>query len=231
MELPEKAVHVWLVECESVRAAVEPWLRPVERRRAQEFNDAASGLRYAAVRGALRAVLARYEGAAAAGIRIRCEPGGKPRLKAAGDTAPEFNVSHSGAYGLVALSRGGPVGVDIELIKEHRPLLKLARRFFAPDEAAAIEAMDSAGRRAAFYRVWTRKEALVKALGTGLRHSLKAFTVSAAAKVGENALLAGSGAEAPERWRIIPLPVPAGYEGALAMPVSAGPVRSFQFRG
>jgi len=75
-----------------------------------------------------------------------------------------FNLSHSGALTVCAFARGREVGIDVE--RENRKVepLKLAQRFFAPDEAEAVRN----GGREVFFRLWTRKEAYLKALGLGI---------------------------------------------------------------
>lgn len=104
---------------------------------------------------------------------------GKPELP----DAPElrFNLSHSGSVALCVLSNL-PCGADVERVG--RGSMKLARRFFAQDEIAALEAAErSAGEEGfqqLFARVWTRKESLLKATGEGLSRPLGSFSVLAA---------------------------------------------------
>jgi 4'-phosphopantetheinyl transferase len=84
-----------------------------------------------------------------------------------------FSVSHSGELGLIAIAEPGRrIGVDVEQLRPDRDVRALAERFFHPEEAAGI-----GDDRAAFYRCWTRKEAVVKALGLGLAHPLDSFVV------------------------------------------------------
>jgi len=92
---------------------------------------------------------------------------GKPRLA----WEPErlaFNLSHSGALALVAVSRGREVGVDVERERPDRDLLALAERALAPEEAAAVRDAPAEERSRAFHRLWTRHEARLKCLGVGL---------------------------------------------------------------
>jgi 4'-phosphopantetheinyl transferase len=104
-------------------------------------------------------------------------PHGKPAI-----TGPEspagrwhFNVTHTEGVVVLAVSEGAAVGVDVERVDRHTNFEGLARRFFAAEEAAAIEAADESRRAALFYRIWTLKEAYVKAIGKGLAHPLDAF--------------------------------------------------------
>ncbi len=111
--------------------------------------------------------------------KFRPGPHGKPEI-----AGPEmgmhsrkwhFNVTHTEGVVVLAVAQGTPVGVDVERIDRPSNFEGLARRFFAPEEAAAIEAADEARRGALFYRIWTLKEAYVKAIGKGLAHPLDAF--------------------------------------------------------
>lgn len=94
---------------------------------------------------------------------------GKPYI--ANDPNIHHNVSHSGNYVACAIS-DRPIGIDIELL---RPIdLKIAERFFAPDETAYIAKSDQVCR---FYEIWTKKESRVKCEGEGLRKPLPSFSV------------------------------------------------------
>ena len=77
------------------------------------------------------------------------------------DGALQFNVSHSGDYALIATTPRAPIGVDIERHRD-RDWRRLAARFFAPDEASLLQSADD------FYRLWVIKEAVLKAIGTGI---------------------------------------------------------------
>ena len=114
-----------------------------------------------------------------AALRFQYGSDGKPCLAAPFDhRGLQFNVSHSGSALLVAVVEGAPVGVDLE---RHRPLHDrdaLVRRHFSAAENAAYFALPEAERQKAFFVAWARKEALVKALGRGLRFPLRDFDVS-----------------------------------------------------
>jgi 4'-phosphopantetheinyl transferase len=115
----------------------------------------------------LREVLARYLDEQAEAIELVEGKRGKPRL------APEppplrFNLSHSGALVLVALSSDREVGVDVERVKPGRSFAALAERALAPEEAAAVREAPESDRANVFYELWTRHEARLKCLGQGL---------------------------------------------------------------
>jgi 4'-phosphopantetheinyl transferase len=129
-------------------------------------------------RTALRLILAAYTGLNPAELPIVIDARGKPRLEL--PAAPFFNLSHTNALALAAVSRAAPVGVDVEIIRPAPRLDDLAARFFASGETAALRALPDAQRLDAFYACWTRKEAFVKAEGSGIANALSAFEVSVA---------------------------------------------------
>ena len=120
-------------------------------------------------RAALRIVLARWPRCPPDALQFVADPSGKPRLVGG---APHFSVSHSGDWGLIAVTALGPVGVDIERCVPISELEAIAERVFAP--AAARTVMSQRGKRRvqSFYREWTRMEAQLKASGEGLAGGL-----------------------------------------------------------
>ncbi|MFZ2237848.1 MAG: 4'-phosphopantetheinyl transferase superfamily protein [Dokdonella sp.] len=84
----------------------------------------------------------------------------------------EFNLSHSGRHALIAIARDQAIGIDIEAQGRRRSINDIAERFFAPAESRALRALPEEARDAAFLRLWTGKEAVLKALGEGLSFGL-----------------------------------------------------------
>lgn len=149
------------------------------------------------VDGALRAVLGRRVGERPDALRIARSPHGKPYL--VDHPGVRFNVSHSGPLAAIAVA-DREVGVDIE---QRRPVHReeaVARRVLTPGEWARYEALDAAGRTAFLLWAWARKEALLKAVGVGIRGSLREVAC-----------------EPPpdSRWRVVDLEVP-GFAAAVA---------------
>ena len=141
-----------------------------ERERAARYRVEPARVAFVAVRVALRRVLGERLGVPAADVPLVLDRYGRPGVPGA---QLSFNVSHSGAIGLIALADGQRrLGVDVEQVRAGTDVNGLAGRFFHPAETAAI-----GDRRDAFFRCWTRKEAVVKALGRGLSHPLDSFAV------------------------------------------------------
>jgi 4'-phosphopantetheinyl transferase len=87
-----------------------------------------------------------------------------------------FNVSHSDKYAVIAISTG-EVGVDIEHIQNVDDWVGISNRFFAESERKALAQVSADVRKAAFFQLWTHKEAYLKAIGVGLTRSLTSFSV------------------------------------------------------
>ena len=118
----------------------------------------------------LRWVLGGYLGLEPGEIRFAYGPNGKPRLDTRGDEdVLGFNVSHSGPLALMAFAHRRDVGVDVEFDREVSDVDGLARRCFSSRERNALMRLVPELRPAAFLRCWTRKEALMKADGGGMK--------------------------------------------------------------
>lgn len=149
-----------------------------ETRRAARFLRQADRDRFIASHAALRVVLGHVLDLPPGALEFGREETGRPHLTAPSDTGLDFNLSHSGEIALVGLTREGRIGVDVEIRRPLPDALRIARAHFAPDEARALEALPVLEREAAFFSLWTRKEAVVKALGAGLSQPLSSFSVS-----------------------------------------------------
>lgn len=175
---------VWsgrLDQPESTLEELTATLTPDEVVRATRFAHAAPRRRFIAARGMLRVLLSRHVNLEPAQIRFTYSPQGKPELS--GSAAREdirFNVSHSHERVVYVVGRGCRVGVDIEHVRPVANVSAVAMRFFSPGENAALQMLPANSRLAAFFRCWTRKEALVKGLGEGISDYLRRFDVSVA---------------------------------------------------
>jgi 4'-phosphopantetheinyl transferase len=179
-------VRVWLVDLDSGLATddvetAEPGpeldvLSDDERARAARFVRARDRRRFARCRGALREILGALLRDAPARIRFRAVSQGKPTLdlatmgieKADGRAALRFNVSHSSELALIGVCQGHELGVDLERIKQISEADRIVASFFSPAEQAEFAAIPDHAKAVAFFRGWTRKEAVLKGLGTGL---------------------------------------------------------------
>lgn len=152
-----------------------------ERARAARFRVDGPRQQFLICRSTLRRLLSSVLNVPSAEVPIQCGNHGKPSVPAAAvghsNHGIEFNVSHSGQLGLIAITTGHPVGVDVEQFDTRVQILKLAERFFSPFEAESLANLAPHKQLAGFYRGWTCKEAYIKAIGNGLSQSLASFRV------------------------------------------------------
>jgi 4'-phosphopantetheinyl transferase len=221
LTLPDDEVHLWRVDLGAVAGAEKRWrkiLSPDEQVRAARFHFERDRQHFTATRALLRTLLATYVGAEPADLVFRYSEKEKPSLDPQASHDPvEFNVSHSGTAALLAFARGRALGVDIEIIREDFDPAALAHRFFSKHEQSQLAALDPSEKYSGFFRCWTRKEAYIKAVGTGLSLPLDQFDVSLR-PADEHALVTTrpEAAEAAE-WSLREVPVLDGYVGALCV--------------
>jgi len=149
-------------------AALET-LSPRERARAARFVFAEHRHRFELAHAALRFVLAARLGISAAQVEFVEGPHGKPSL--APDIDLAFNMSHSDSLALIMLAqvpRGSEIGVDIEALRPVKDARSLAAAHFTRNEQAELEACPPDESDRLFLSGWTRKEACLKAVGSGL---------------------------------------------------------------
>ncbi len=167
---------------------LRPHLSPNEWTRVSAFRDPAHAWSSAATRALLRVMLARIHGARPLDWHFRTEPGGRPHVDMTRPpfplteaTRPRFSLSHTRGLAACLVSLGdwppgAELGVDAEWTGRGVPALRLAERFFHPDEARVLAARpDEPARQDLFMTLWTRKEAVLKVLGLGIANHLNAF--------------------------------------------------------
>jgi 4'-phosphopantetheinyl transferase len=165
-DLPGK-VEIWRVDLDQHRFdAAAAILSADERRRAARFLFEDDRRRYLAAHHALRHVLGLALGRESRALAFAADAHGKPHLLQAHGL--EFSLSHSAHECLIGISDGRPIGVDVEVLQPVVEADALARRHFTPGELEQWERAPAAGRERVFLQAWTRKEACLKALGSGL---------------------------------------------------------------
>lgn len=157
-----------------VLAELRDRLCPEEQARADRFRVVAPKEAFIAARAQLRLILSKYLNQSHDRIHFVYGASGKPAL-ADGDTGYDFNVSHSGDCALIAISGSGSIGVDVERFREVKDLAGLADQFLTEAEQRDLFALSDHPLREAFFSAWTRKEAVVKAMGRGIGYPFKNF--------------------------------------------------------
>ena len=179
-----------------------------EQLHAAAFRNPADFRNYVIAHGSLRLILGNVLNHALVFTRNATN---KPQLA---DHPLQFNLSHSGDVILIALSTEAAVGVDTEKMTRLGDRQTLQQDFFHPAEASEINALPGACAEQAFFKCWTRKESVSKALGLGLALPMDAYRVSC--DPGTPARLIELPNEDPALWTIFNLEPRPGYAGALA---------------
>lgn len=216
---PLGTVHLWLYSLTVSTERIEDLhghLSGEERSRADRMRIAACRERFVAARGQMREILAAYLTSSPGSLEFTYGPHGKPSLAGEAAAILHFNLSHSGDLALIAINRECPIGVDIERAKPGRPFQRLSERFFSGIESSILCSLPQEEQESAFYACWTRKEAYLKAIGTGLATPLNAFVVSLLP--GDPPALLSQALDPSEtgRWNFTEIHVPEGYRAALA---------------
>ena len=234
LTLGNNEVHVWRASLDLPASQVQRLrytLSAEELRRAAGYHFQKDRKHFIVARGVLRDILGRYLKIEPSQLRFCYNSYGKPGL--AGETIGEtlcFNVSHSHALALYAVTHDRAVGVDVERIRPDLADEDIAERFFSPREVAALRALPANMQPEAFFNCWTRKEAYIKARGKGLSISLDQFDVSLAP--GEPTTLLSVNGESKEasRWSLQELVVGSGYAAALAAEGHDWQLKCWQWR-
>jgi 4'-phosphopantetheinyl transferase len=221
---PDGTADVWWARRQDAADRHAGLLDETERRRWAAYRREADRERFLAGCALAKTALARYTGQRPADVRFdrtcgQCgEPHGKPVLVGGG---LEHSVAHSGDLVAVAVARA-PVGVDVEQLGGRpRPLSgdgdpeALARLVLSAAEQAALARVPPAGRARAFLVAWTRKEAVTKATGDGLRAAFSDVVV--AADGGPPRLVSWPYPRSPRSVSLHDLDAAAGYVAALAV--------------
>jgi len=193
-------VRVWcasLDECRAELPRLRATLSPDERARAARFRLSRDRDDFVVCRGILRELLGGYVHRDPSAIEFSYGRHGKPAVAAPRLDGPlHFNVSHSGALALYAVTAACPVGVDVERVRTVPDFERLASQFLAPAEAGGVMALPPEKGLEGFFTCWTRKEAFLKATGEGIGRRL--------------------GADLPIDWQIHRLGPAPGYVAAVA---------------
>lgn len=176
-----------------------------ERKRAARlrFDDARQA--FILGRGWLRSTLGNALNVSPGDVRFTYGPQGKPALDHTTDLT--FNLAHSGDLLVLATAEGVSLGADVEQVRPQPNLKRVAADYFSETEQKALFALPETQQLQAFYRIWTRKEAVIKATGDGFALPLTDFDVTHDDPP--------QIARLPGQWQLHNLNMPAGYISAV----------------
>ncbi len=178
-------IHIDLTTHASCEAHAFSWLDPEEQDRWHRYRHERSRREFALCRAALRAVLCTRLGCDNDQLRFALHDHGKPFALVDGTaTSIRFNVSHSGKHGLIAIARERRLGVDVEERVPRQDLDGIITTVFGADERAELASARGHQKLHLFFTLWTLKEALIKALGTGFSLDPSRFEIPLAMRRG-----------------------------------------------
>jgi 4'-phosphopantetheinyl transferase len=218
--LAENEIHVWTIQLEAPAASMARFasiLSLDERARGARFHFDHHRSRFIVGRGVLRLILSRYLQTRPDKLEFLYGRNGKPAIAGQlNGNAVEFNLAHSEALAMLAVTRTGAVGIDLERIRTITDADELVGRFFSPRENDAFQKLPPEQKPAAFFNLWTRKEAWLKATGDGITHHLNRVEVTFLPGEPVRLLSLPDAFQSETKWSLHELTPAPGFAAALA---------------
>ncbi len=232
--LEQDTIHVWRISLDESTERICSFrglLSDPELQQADRFLFDVHRQRFTVGRAQLRRILGSYIGVAPEQVDFRYTNLGKPYFaEGVSDPHLEFNFTNSDDWALLAITHRTELGIDIEKIREMTNMEGLARRFFAqPEIDVIVRAPSELRRQEYFFRCWTRKEAFLKAMGTGLTFPLDHVCVSVADTETVRIQWIKDRDEEACRWELVHLKPCDGYVGALARQSAGEQLRTWHW--
>jgi 4'-phosphopantetheinyl transferase len=235
LRLPDDEAHIWQMPLEQPPdrvAALARLLSPDETDRAARFHFERDRRRFIVSHAGLRQILRRYLACAPDRLRFDLGAQGKPYLAGQlADSGVQFNLSHSHELAVLAVTRRRAVGIDVEYVHPPSDMLALAARFFSAAEHAALLSLPDDQRLTGFFNCWTRKEAYLKAIGTGMSGGLSHFQVTLRPDEAPRFLIIDGSLAHAARWSLITLEPAPGYIAATAVSCLADGIPAAEIHG
>ncbi len=151
-------------------------LSPEERRQQQKFHFAKDRQLYLHAHAMLRRLLSAYVSCAPQDLVFETNAYGKPALKHPAQLSFNLSHAHQGTALVIAADPQLDLGVDIEHTQDRGELISLADHYFSASEAAWLKQQPKTQQGTVFFKLWTLKEAYIKAIGKGLSIDLNSFS-------------------------------------------------------
>ncbi|VEN72588.1 conserved hypothetical protein [Candidatus Desulfarcum epimagneticum] len=228
-------IHLWLAFPDEMDprlvSACEALLSENERARMERFRFEKDRRLCLAARALARMALAGYAGRDPREIRFQENRWGKPRIAGPKPMPPlRFNLSHTDGLVLFGATLENEIGVDVErLDRENMDMKAIARRFFSPPEAAHVARSPRERRAEVFFRLWTLKEAFIKARGRGLSIPLDSFYFNILKKKEIQVCFPDCGQDS-EEWLFFTERPAKGHMAGVAVQKKGGPAPALQIK-
>ena len=218
-------VHVWAIALDmkpKVLARIASVLNAAELEQGRRFRFVHHRDRFIAGRCAIRILLGHYLKLKPQKLTFAYGSAGKPFLTSSAlDRHVHFNFTHSDNVALLAVTRTEPVGIDIERLDSLNDLDAIMTQVASPEERHRFCGLEGMEKRVAFFKLWTRKEAWLKATGNGITQLLTSVEVTFLPGEPARLIRVPIGSETPSFWRLYDVPTPTGFAGALCIQTEA----------
>lgn len=222
-------IHVWKTSLDMASSALNTFagiLSASELEHARRFRFDQHRNRFIAGRGFMRTLLSHYLQIKPAQLEFVYNAYGKPLLSGAFvESRLNFNLAHSENLALLAVTRLGTIGIDVERIRPVTDAGQMAAMFLSARESAAFYNLPPEQKPVAFFNLWTRKEAWLKATGEGIGHLLKAVEVSFLPGEPARFLSLPGNPQTTASWRLRDFEPAPGFVAALAIPAQTAFLR------
>lgn len=201
ISLEPNDVHLWIIDQQKVVNAnlLEKYIEALstdEKSRFTELKSTRHQQQFVITRASLRFIIAQYKSTTINDIPFSRSEFGKPLLNFP-DCSLNYNLSHSSDKIVIAFTKIGDIGVDIEFMKNSRDMTKIAKHYFHEQEQIFINKSEN---QRYLYRLWTLKEAYTKATGDGLKKSFNKFYFEFNKPESPGIVLPQGDAESPQNW-------------------------------
>jgi 4'-phosphopantetheinyl transferase len=213
----DRSIHIWAMPIQAREQDISRFelaLSSDEKERSDRFHFSHLRHSFILTRGALRFLLGRYLNIAPSELQLGYSATGKPFVTSQANL--KFNISHSGDIALYAFSTASELGIDVERIRRLPDMLDIASEFFCQEEFREISSLPVEQRDLSFFLCWTRKEAYIKAIGTGLSVPLNEFRVTVRPEEPARLLHIHNDEQRAKDWTLHDLTDEMNYAAALA---------------
>ncbi|MFC1668393.1 4'-phosphopantetheinyl transferase family protein [Chlamydiota bacterium] len=227
ISLKKNDLHIWkinLLENKSIDSLYE-LLSHDERARAKRFHFKEHSRRFIVSHGMLRQILACYVNVSADTLTFSYTEKGKPELLNSHNHI-RFNLSHSHEMALVGVLIEVPIGIDIEYLPKETDVDGLAKRFFSSQEYEQLSKIPNSIKQEAFFRIWTLKEAYLKATGEGIA-GLESVEVMCAVESPPEFVKINGSSEESQRWSVYSLKPEEDYIASVVVKKSGHTIQYF----
>lgn len=219
-------IHVWkvsLAEAGAWEDDLSLYLSEEELAKAQRFVFEKDRNHYRLAHALLRQILGKYLSRQPQQLHFAYNQYGKPHIPAQpGCPHVAFSLSYSGQMMMVAIDAHRSIGIDIEYKHRRLEMERIARSFFSEAEIQMVQPAAGSLCSDSFFQIWSRKEAVLKAMGTGLSFPMEKLDTSRSRENTFSQVVFSGNAESSPPWYVQDLPVGNDYAAAVAVAGGGG---------